>query len=87
MSDQEFQSEIFRRLNNLEQGQARTNTLLSERCPLRKETLLDHEKRLKTLESSEERRKGGWVALSGLLLAASGLGGVVAKLLPFGGGQ
>jgi len=43
-----------------------------------------HEERIQALEAEENKRKGGKAMLVALMGAAAALGGIVAKLLPFG---
>jgi hypothetical protein len=43
----------------------------------------NHEERIQDLEASEQRRKGGWVAVSTMCGASGVVGAFVAKFLPW----
>ena len=74
-------AEIFARLGNIESGMAALNARLEERCDVRQRTLDDHDTRLRHLEESAHKRKGGIGVLLGMLTIAASAGAAAAKML------
>ena len=72
-----FQREMLERLTRIE-------TQLTERCAARGKTIGDMEARMCVLERLEQRRKGGFALMGGLLSAAGALGGLAVKFWPWG---
>ena len=87
MSEHDFQTEVFNRLGKLEQGQAAMLSMLGERCTVRGVKIEKLEGDINSLWKREHKRAGGMAVLAGLLAGAGTIGGVIAKFLPFGGGQ
>lgn len=87
MSEDDFQREFFHRLIKLEQGQAAILSMLGERCAIRGVKIERLENDINALWKKEHKRAGGMAVLSGLLAGSGVIGGIIAKYLPFGGGQ
>lgn len=87
MGENELQTEIFQRLCKLEQGQAAMLSMLGERCTVRSVKIEKLENDVNALWEKEYKRAGGMAVLSGMLAGSGVIGGIIAKFLPFGGGQ
>ena len=72
-----FQRDILERLTRIE-------TQLTERCAVRGSALEAVEARVGVLEAVDQRRRGGFALVGGLVSAAGVLGGLAAKFWPWG---
>jgi hypothetical protein len=74
-------SEMFRRLRKIEGDLDSIRAMLGERCVMRQKILDDYDDRLRELEKSEHKRKGGLAVLATMLTLAASAGAALMKLL------
>ena len=92
MSEQDFRTNVLAQLQEFHKTQAilandltAIRTMLEERCPARGIALARCQEDIDALWKKEHKRTGGMAVLGALLGASGIIGGLVAKMLPFGG--
>ena len=94
MSEHDFQTELLRRfdllshrIEKVDKDLAALRSSLDERCGVRGEQIKTLSKDQQGLWAREHKRAGGKTMLATVGAAAGAVGGLLSKLLPFGGGQ